>query len=260
MNDQHLLFRCIHGFGNRLCNIINMFYIHDKYPQSFIYLDWRKNNHCNIGIEDIIDITQYTWILSSDEYYTNIFSKYRSIELWASTSVNERTRWDKIEEWNIHKCIVSVSFNIFEFVPKTFCINTFNSFIFKETIYKIVNDKINNYGIEKNVIHFRNGDLIKLLVTNGYENEVDKMIQKIDGVKNKNEIMEYNKLDVDRKYNDVLESVADLIFISKYCNLMGYSPYSHFSSWIFLLSKKYVNDTTKYPIFNSRIIDVIIFQ
>jgi len=260
MNDQHLLFRCIHGFGNRLCNIINMFYIHDKYPQSFIYLDWRKNNHCNIGIEDIIDITQYTWILSSDEYYTNIFSKYRSIELWASTSVNERTRWDKIEEWNIHKCIVSVSFNIFEFVPKTFCINTFNSFIFKETIYKIVNDKINNYGIEKNVIHFRNGDLIKVLGTNGYENEVDKMMQKINGLKNKNEIMEYNKLDVDRKYNDVLESVADLIFISKYCNLMGYSSYSHFSSWIFLLSKKYIDDTGKYPIFNSRIIDVIILQ
>jgi len=264
MNDQHqhLVFRCIQGFGNRLCNLMNMFYIHEKYPKSKIYLDWRKNNHCNIGIEDIIDITQYKWILSSDDYYNIFFPKYRNIEMWASTSVNERTKWDKIEEWNIHnhKCIVSVSFNIYEFVPKNYCINTFNSFIFKESIHTLVNDKINKYGLEKNVIHFRNGDLIKILGTNGYENDIDKMMQKIDAIKNKNEIIEYNKLDVDRKYNDVLESVADLIFISKYCNLTGYSTYSHFSSWIFLLSKKYVDDTNKYPIFNSRILDIILLD
>jgi len=238
-----------------------MFYIHDKYPQSNIYLDWRKNNHCNIGIEDIIDMTQYKWILSSEQYYNNIFPKYRNIELWATTSVNERTRWDKIEEWNNHKFIVSVSFNIFEFVPKTYCINIFNLFIFKDTINTIVNDKINKYGLEKNVIHFRNGDLIKILGINGYENEINKMTQKINSIKNNNnEILEYNKVDVDRKYNDVLESVADLIFISKYCNLLGYSPYSHFSSWIFLLSNKYFHDTNNYPIFNSRIVDIILLQ
>jgi len=260
MNDQHFVFRCMNGFGNRLCNIMNMFYIHDKYPQSKIYLDWRKNNHCNIGIEDIIDITQYKWLLSSDEYYDNIFPEYRNIELWASTDVNERTRWDKNDEWKNHKCIVSVSFNIFEFVTKKYCINIFNSFIFKPAIHEIVNDKIQKYGIDKNIIHFRNGDLLKILEMNGYENEIDKINKKIDIVKNKNEIMEYNKLDVDRKYNDVLESVADLIFMSKYCNLMGYSSYSHFSSWIFLLSRKYVDDINKYPIFNSRIIDIIVLQ
>lgn len=260
MNDHHLVFRCIQGFGNRLCNIMNMFYIHDKYPHSKIYLDWRKNNHCDIGIEDIIDITQYIWILSSDEYYANIFPKYRNIELWASTSVNERTKWDKIEEWNNHKYIVSVSFNIFEFIPKKYCINTFNSFIFRDTIHEIVNNKIDKYGIEKNVIHFRNGDLTKILRSNGYEIEIDQMMQKIDSIENKNEIIEYNKLEVDRKYNDVLESLADLLFISKHCNLIGYSPYSYFSSWIFLLSKKYDDDTNNYPIFNSRIVDIIMLQ
>ena len=258
MNEHYIVFRFIQGFGNRLCNLMNMFYIHDKYPNALIYIDWIKNKHCNISIDEIFNFTEYDWILSSEEYYKNIFPKYKNIELWATTSMNERTRWDRIEEWQKHKCIVSVSFNLFEFVSKRYCINKFNSFIINKDIINMVNDKITKYMNNNKFIHFRNGDLIKILDINGYTKDVDKLMKKIDNLKDDYEIFEYNRLDVDRKKNNVIESIADLIYLSKHCNLVGYSPYSHFSSWIYLLSEKFIDDKDKYPIFNYKNVDIIL--
>ena len=43
-----ILFKFIHGFGNRLCNLMNMFYIHEKYPETLIFINWVINNHCGI--------------------------------------------------------------------------------------------------------------------------------------------------------------------------------------------------------------------
>jgi hypothetical protein len=37
---NQIVFRFNSGFGNRLCNLMNMFYIHEKFPDSLIYIDW----------------------------------------------------------------------------------------------------------------------------------------------------------------------------------------------------------------------------
>jgi hypothetical protein len=163
---QHIIFKFILGFGNRLCNLMNMFYIHEKYPNALIYINWIKNKHCDISINDIFDLQQYKFILSSDEYYNNIFPKYKNLELWANTSVNERTRWDNIDEWGKHNCIVSVSYNLYSFVTNEYCIKLFNSLIFKENINLLVNNKLIKYGNNQKYIHFRNGDIINLLSKN----------------------------------------------------------------------------------------------
>jgi len=255
---HHIVFKFAQGLGNRFCNLMNMFYIHDKYPNCTIYINWVKNNHCDISIEDIFDLSQYPWIKSSDEYYRNIFPTYRDIELWATTSTNEITRWDNIEEWQKHKYIVSITFNLYKFVSTNYCIQKFNSLIINKNIINIVNEKVNKYNINNKFIHFRNGDLIKLLYDGGSSNEVNILKDKVKNLDNSFIIFEYNKIEVDRRYNDVIESVADLIFLSKYANLSGYCPYSHFSSWIFLLSSKFVDNKLKYPIFNCKIIDLIL--
>lgn len=270
---KHIVFKFILGFGNRLCNLMNMFYIHEKYPDALIYINWIKNKHCNINIDDIFDLTEYKWILNSNEYYNNIFPTYRSIELWATSSVNNKSRWDNIDEWSKHKCIVSVSFNLFSFVSNEYCIKTFNSLIMRESINKLVSNKIMEYGIEYGMeygiknniklqfIHFRNGDLVKLLSDTESSDKVELLIKKTTLLKQQDyKFFEYKQDVVDRNYNDVLESVAELIFLSKHINIIGYCPYSHFSSWIFLLSPKFIDNKELYPIFNYKIIDIILIQ
>ena len=260
---RHILFKFILGFGNRLCNLMNMFYIHEKYPDALIYINWVKNNHCNIPIDDVFDLTQHKYILSSDEYYKNIFPKYRSSELWATTSVNEKTRWDNIDEWEKHISIVSVSYNLYSFVTPEYCIKNFNSLIFKDIIANLVSNKIQKYGAGKKYIHFRNGDLLKLISNTESPEKISKLLEKVKNLNfglNDFEVVEYNQLQVDRKYNDMLDSISDLIFLSKHTHLVGYCPYSHFSSWLFLLSSSFINNSELYPIFNYKIVDLILLE
>lgn len=255
---HHILFKFILGFGNRLCNLMNMFYIHEKYPNALIYINWIKNKHCDISIDDIFDLTNYKYILSSEEYNNNIFCKYKSSELWATTSVNERTRWDNIDEWDKHNCIVSVSYNLYSFVTTEYCIKIFNNLIFKETINTLVANKIQKYGIDQKYIHFRNGDIINLLSKTESSEKVVNLLEKVKNLNNNFIIFEYNQLYIDRKYNDMLDSISDLIFLSKYTTIIGYCPYSHFSSWVFILSSNFIDNKELYPIFNYKIIDIIL--
>ena len=249
------------GFGNRLCNLMNMFYIHEKYPNSLIYMKWNINHHCNISIENIIDLNNHSFILSYDKYYNKSQTNISS-QIWATSSTNDRTKWDNINEWGNHKNIVSVSFYLYSFVTYEYCKNIFNNVIkFKETINNSVLDKINKYGCGNNIIHFRGGDLIKILSENESEEKVNILINKIEKIKNnKNNIIlyEYNEFIVNRNHNDVLESISDLIYLSKHNTIVGYCPYSHFSSWIFLLSSNFIDDKNKYPIFNYKFIDILL--
>ena len=259
---HHILFKFILGCGNRLCNLMNMFYIHEKYPNALIYINWVKNKHCDISIHDVFDLSQYKYIRTADEYHNNVFSKYRSSELWATTSVNERTRWDNIDEWKKHFCIVSVSYNLYSFVTNEYCIKKFNSLIFKENINTLVANKILKYGNGQKYIHFRNGDMINLLSKTESSEKVDILLEKVKNLNNNNKfvIFEYNQCIIDRKYNDMLESISDLIFLSKYTTIIGYCPYSHFSSWVFLLSSNFINNKELYPIFNYKVIDIILLE
>lgn len=228
------------------------------YPNALIYINWIKNKHCNISINDIFYLEECNFILSADEYYNNIFPKYKKLELWATTSVNERTKWDNIDEWEKHMCIVSVSFNLYSFVTNDYCIKIFNKLIFKENINLLVNNKLIKYGNHQKYIHFRNGDIINLLSKNESVEKVNHLIEKVNFLKKNFTIFEYDQFYVDRNYDHMLESISDLIFLSKYTTIIGYCPYSYFSSWVFLLSSNFIDNKEIYPIFNYKIIDIIL--
>lgn len=255
---HHIVFKFILGFGNRLCNLMNMFYIHEKYPTALIYINWIKNKHCDISIHDIFDLTDHKYILSADD----VFPKHNPSELWATTSLNERTRWDNIDEWKKHSYIVSVSYNLYSFVTTEYCINAFNGLKFKENINALVSNKIIKYGLDQKYIHFRNGDLIKCLSENESPEKVAKLIEKVKNIRiRSNEffsIFEYNQTCVDRNSTHMLDSISDLIFLSKHTSIVGYCPFSHFSSWVFLLSSNFIDNNELYPIFNYKVIDIIL--
>ena len=160
-----------------------------------------------------------------------------------------------------HKYIVSVSFHLYSFVTTEYCRNIFNNcLVFKEDITNIVKTKTVKYGVNKKIIHFRNGDLLHLLSINESLDNVNSIIEKVELLNKDYFLFEYNQFKVDRNYNDVLESIADLIYLSKYNNVIGYCPYSHFSSWIFVLSSNFIDNNQKYPIFNYKIIDIIVLE
>ena len=266
---QNIVFKFNFGFGNRLCNLMNLFYIHEKYPNALIYINWIINDHCNIPLNDIIDLTKHDFILPYDKYDSN----NKSSEIWASTSTNNRSKWDNIEEWVNHNNIVSVAFHMYSFVSNDYCKNIFNNVItFKETINTIVSNKIKAHGSGNRIIHFRGGDLIKILSENESTDKINNLMQKKEQlhprtsetsnsiVKGDNILYEYNQTDVNRTHDKMLESIAELIYLSKHNCIIGYCPYSHFSSWVFLLSSNFIDNQTTYPIFNSKIIDIILLS
>jgi hypothetical protein len=250
---NQIVFKFNSGFGNRLCNLMNLFYIHQHFPNASIYINWVVNHHCNIQLNDILDLKKCSFILPYDKY-KNIGS-----QSWASSSNTHDTKWDNLEEWRKHTNIVSVSFHLYSFVPPEYCRRVFDMLTFTDQIHNCVSSKINTYGCGKNIIHFRGGDLITLLSENESKSKVQSVMDKIEKLKREpNKIVhEYNQFTVNRQYNDMIESISDLIYLSKHNIVVGYCPYSHFSSWIFVLSSTFINNPNLYPIFNYKIIDIV---
>lgn len=241
-----IIFRFIAGFGNRLCNLINMIHLHNVFPKAKIYVEWNINNHCGIQLDRIIDLTEFDYI--------NYNYKYVGGETYASTSNVSRTKWDNIQNWKQVDVIVSVSFYLYSFVSYSETIQTFDNLPFNDEIITLVNQKCEQCGSDKNIIHFRGGDLLKLLQDNEHDGShsiKEHIMQEI--AKHKDcEMFNYEQAIVDRSSEDVLNSIADLIYLAK-CNIIkGYCPYSHFSSWIYLLSDQFVDNQKEFPIFNYR--------
>lgn len=258
---MYCVFKCMHGLGNRLCNIMNMFYIHQKYPQTQIFLLWIENEHCRSKLTDLFDFSgdSYKWILDPREYHRKLFPKHRRQELWASTSNRCRTRWDNIDEWAKHAALVSVSFHLYQFVSCDFCIQTFQSFRVRESVTSLLQEKIRRFGVGRELIHVRTGDLLVLLK---HENaSVESNIQakkKVLCDKYPNHmVFDYNQLVVNRDHTHMIDSLSDLLFFSKHCALRAYSPYSWFSSWVYLLSPCF---DAKHPIFDTYIVDIVELQ
>ena len=248
---MYCVFKCLSGLGNRLCNIMNMWYVHKAYPNLPIYLIWPKNEHCNIDFSDLFDIQEHTWIQHPQMYFQQLFPRHRHEELWAGTSRTDRSRWDRLEEWAKHKAIVSVSFHLYEFVPYEFCIDTFHSLQPTMKIQDIVQQKIQTYGLQRNLIHIRTGDLAKCL-----ELDTTQVAQTLDKLRAQYENVleiEYNKETLERSASQMEDALADLLFFSKHCNLVAYCPYSWFSSWICLLSPEF---QSSYPIFHSNMLAI----
>jgi hypothetical protein len=221
-----------------------MIYFHDLFPNVEIYVEWNVNNHCKILLNDIIDLNRFNYIKFN--------FKYKGGEIYASTSNVNRTKWDNIKNWELHNVLVSVSFYIYSFISYKLTKEYFNTIPFRDEIFNLVNLKISSQGINRKLIHFRDGDLLNLLKDNEHnkDNSIKyKIIQSINDHKEA-ELYHFNNDIVDRSHNDVIDAIADLIYLSKYNIIIGYSPYSHFSSWIYLLSDSFIDDQANYPIFN----------
>lgn len=244
---KSIIFKFIAGFGNRLCNLINMMYIHEIFPKADIYVEWLTNNHCNIPFDNIIDKNQF--------HYIKYNYPYKGRELYASTSTTYRTAWDYISKWDNHDVIVSVSFHLYLFVPYKKARQYFSTIKFSNYINDMVKLKINKNGKDNRIIHFRGGDLLKLIEENesipGISDKLKNIVEYIKLQKNCS-VYSYDKMIVDRNSDDISNAIADLIYISKYNKVIAYCPYSHFSSWIYLLSNDFIDDSEQFPIFNHK--------
>jgi hypothetical protein len=251
---MQIVFKFNSGFGNRLCNLMNLFYIHEQFPDALLYVNWVVNHHCSIQFSDILNLAEYPFMVTYSQYNP----KNISSQVWASSNTNHDTKWDTLQEWKKHTNIVSVSFHLYAFVPKEYCRTLFNALKFTEKIKNCVSVKLEKLGCG-NIIHFRGGDLIKLLCENESETKVKSVTQKIENLKSKGVLIhEYNQFTVNRQYEDMLDSISDLIYLSQHNTILGYCPYSHFSSWIFVLSSSFIDNPHLYPVFNYKVIDVVI--
>ena len=255
---MYYVFKCIHGLGNRLCNIMNMFYIHKVYPNRKIFLIWSENEHCNIPLKELFDFSDPSnnWIQAPAEYHKKLFPRFRSKELYASTSKHARTKWDNIEEWSKHPALVSISFHLYEFVSYEFCIQTFQRFLLQTAVQENVQSKIKTYGLGREIIHVRKGDLLTLLQCDN-ETIEQTICAKVNSLRQRypnHSMIEYDQLIVNRTSNHVIDSLGDLMYFSKHCKLKAYSPYSWFSSWIYLLSPEFDANN---PIFDPKYHDIL---
>ena len=220
------VFRCITGLGNRLCNLMNMFYLHSLYPTATIYIEWLLNHHCGATLADLIDLADYPWIQSGP----------RPNALYAITSKQHRTRWDSPAEWAKHPIIVSVSHHLYAFVPLEYCRTKWADLRFTPAVMVAVDHKVVTHGVGRDLLQFRQGDL---LVLSGGE----ALIETYRGLRAQYPnalVSEYTQLVPDRPSHHVVDAMADILF-SRHCVLRCYSPYSWFSSWIYLLSDCFSN-------------------
>jgi len=230
---------------------MNMFYIQTIHPQATYYIVWLENHHCGAKLSDLLDLSEYSWIHYN---YESIRHHYKENELYAHTSIKERTRWDNLDEWTKHSTIVSITHHLYAFVPISFCQTIFPRLKYTSRVNTGIQTNIEKYGLNRNVCHFRKGDLLRLL-----DNESEcynRLVLKVKQIQESMDVLtiEYNNDDVNRPSDVVIESFSDMLFFAKYCVIIAYSPYSWFSSWIYLLNEKYIPDN---PIFNFMILDII---
>ncbi len=235
--QQTFVFRCINGFGNKLCNVMNMFYVHEQIPHAEILLDWVVNEHCQLDSAERIDLTPYPWIKKAAG------RRPPPGELWACTSV-EPTRWDSLEEWKRHRSLVSISFHLYRFVPLEFCRQTFAAFKFSAAIQDCVAAR----GPGNPIVHVRGGDLQRLL-EESVDPTVSERLRTTIAALDPAHVAQYTADTLQRGPDQIREAVADLLWMSRACEIRGYCPYSHFSSWIFLLSAQW---NPQKPIFDYR--------
>jgi len=250
------VFKCMTGLGNRLCNLFNMFYLHKIYPSAEIYLIWSINNHCGAKLDELIDMTQYRWIRTEGEYMSKVYPRFRNIMLYAYTCKRERTRWDNPDEWGRHQLVVSVPNTLYSFIPHEFCVETYNAFSLTVGVAAAVQATISRYGINRELIHFRTGDLLKILDDNK-ESHKARLVERFTTIKAQfpaAAVVEYTQMIVDRPAVAVIEAFAELVFYTKHCRIVAYTPYSWFSSLVIFLNSGY---RAGLPVFDSDILDII---
>ena len=241
-NPRMLIFKCSNGLGNRLNNLMNMFYLHAQYPSATIYLIWNVNNHCGAPITDLFDLSGFHWINQGRP------PPYRDA-FYATTSSIAPSPWDAIEHWRSRPVIESHAYIPFRFVTPQFMIDTFHSLQLTPAIQNQIRHLCSTRGINRPIVHYRQGDLLRLLDSSGGD-----IAARLAAIPSEWQIHTYTQDVPDRPCDAVLNAMAELLYFARHCDLRGYSPYSTFSSWIFLLSPRFTADK---PIMKTAIVDVI---
>jgi hypothetical protein len=226
---------------------MNMFYIHSVAPSATYYLHWVVDHHCGADIHELLDLSECTWIRP----VTGL--RRCPGELWASTSISNRTRWDNLDKWTCHSRIVSISFHLYAFVPLTFCRDTFLQLKRREPVLRAIQEKQAGPWAGRPFISVRKGDLLHVLQTMESDPMIEQRITDALATSPYSAYI-YDQKIVNRGRDQVIDAMADLIFLSQYADIRGYCPYSWFSSWIYLLSPKF---SSANPVFDFRVHDVV---
>jgi len=251
------VFKCIGGLGNRLCNLFNMFYLHKIYPAAEIYLVWSINNHCGAKLDDLIDMSEHTWIRSESEYLSRVYPRFHQALSYAYSNRREQTRWDILDVWKNHNVIVSVTISLYMFVPQEFCVETYNGFKLPSHVTSIIEERINRYGDRRELVHFRTGDMLRILddERGSYRVRLTEKFEAIKGEFPSALIVEYAQMVVDRPALSVIEAFAELAFYIKHCRVVAYTPYSWFSSLVIFLNRDYRVDL---PVFDTEKLCIVV--
>lgn len=253
LNPRTIVFKCVMGLGNRLNNLINMFVLHEHYPNAQIYLLWPINNHCGASVTDLFDLSGFSWIKITDS------PPVTPGEFFATTTSTTSSPWDTVSHWTIRPAIVSHAVWPFKFISHSTMTRIFLSLPLKSEPQKAIQSLISLGGEQRSIIHFRKGDLLKILInTEATTSDIETRINsKLEGVPKDWLIQSYAQ-DVPKRPKDAtIQALAELIYYSKHCDLRGYCPYSTFSSWLFILSPNY---TPTLPCFTTGVVDLILIE
>ena len=269
---KEVIISCNCGLGNRINNLVNLYFLQKVYKSSVKYfVCWKTNNHCRIGLEDLID-TRNTF-----EYPVTIIvdTKTQSFTgntvMWASTD-KWGSRWDNINYWAKYEIVMSVSFRFFRFCD----VENTRIFLQKKikwnsNINDVVDKNLKLYDINQNMhgLHYRLGDLYNL--TNDFYADSEKSISTEHIFQVLNDIIaQYDRIlvfgdcdvtrqillrdndnivvrqtehpvligkyEVERSKESICDACVDLVLLSK-LKLVSYMPYSTFSVLAMLMNE-----------------------
>jgi hypothetical protein len=236
-----------------LCNLVNLFFLHKAYPNRLIFLDWPINAHCGAAFDELFQ-TPYSWLQISPR--PAIIKE----EVWANTSIRERTRWDNVDEWGKHAAIMSVSYHLYSFVPLSYCALVFRTLRPTECVQIAIRTRQTEFGLNRHIVHFRAGDLLILLRNNEGANveAITAAAHTACTLRPDVLLWAYVENSVARCKDAVIDALADLYF-SQSCQLVAYTPYSWFSSWVYLLNRCF-DESAKRPVFDFREMHVEVIE
>ena len=260
---KYCIFRCVSGFGNKINNIINLFYFYDRYQGGIFYIDWVTNNHFSATFESIYDSSSYNRIhLLKDPPSLSIYGPGHT---WAHTTLKTSTKWDDIKEWDTiylnhsSQFIVSTSYLLYDFIPLDFARKVIQERLVLHLEYQEkIKDSIATIPKDSFIIHMRFGDLIRIYddekgtLWNTIQSDANEKIQSLE-MKFKNIPFQKYIFQNDqgkianRDRNMIQQTIIDFYTIIAF-PIAIYCPFSTFSSLMFIACQ---NFDPSLPLFES---------
>jgi hypothetical protein len=136
-------------------------------------------------------------------------------------------------------------------------VETYNAFGLTVGVAAAVQHNISRYGINRELVHFRTGDLLKIL-DDHKDSHKARLTERFIALKAQfpeAAVVEYTQMIVDRPAVAIIEAFAELIFYTRHCTIIAYTPYSWFSSLVIFLNRGYRDGL---PVFDSDLLDIIL--